>query len=546
MGDQEFTEDEIASWRAAEKARREREALDGWEPPTDFAALDLPPFPIDALPPVLRNFARAESEFSQTPVDMAAMLSLAACAAAIGKSAVVEVKPGYQEPINLFVAVVLPPGERKSAVLKNVTAPITEWEQKETERLKPAVAHAAMKVRTIEKQIDQQIKNATKAKNADHQRNIEAELEQLAARLSEQKAIVAPRILVDDTTPEALVSLMAQSGGRGAQFSAEGGVFQMLAGRYSDKVNLDAYLKGHAGDDIRVDRKGRPSEYVPSPSLTLGLAVQPRILESFADNPQFRGVGLLARFLYSLPTSKLGAREVDTPCVPQEVHAAYQRALTWMLSIPSNFKGHVFSLKMNAEALARHFEFARWVEPQLAEFAALEGVRDWASKLSGATARIAGILSILRISAINNQSDLNHIYIGVNLEAIEQAIAIGKYLVAHAQAAFLAMGMDERLGDAKAALRYIQKRSWQTFTRRDIQQQLKGTTRFKDPQNLDIALNILEQRHFIRPAKSDSRDGAGRKPSPAFEVNPFFLSSRQNSQNAQNEIRDRQPGEDDD
>ena len=57
--------------------------------------------------------------------------------------------------------------------------------------------------------------------------------------------------------------------------SAEGGIFETIAGRYSGGVpNLDVWLKGHAGDTLRVDRKGRPTEYVRSPAMTLLLTVQ--------------------------------------------------------------------------------------------------------------------------------------------------------------------------------------------------------------------------------------------------------------------------------
>jgi hypothetical protein len=42
---------------------------------------------------------------------------------------------------------------------------------------------------------------------------------------------------------------------------------------------------------------------VQRPCLTIGLTVQPEILQGLAGRPGFRGRGLLARFLYSLPAS---------------------------------------------------------------------------------------------------------------------------------------------------------------------------------------------------------------------------------------------------
>jgi hypothetical protein len=62
-----------------------------------------------------------------------------------------------------------------------------------------------------------------------------------------------------DATPEALAGLLATYG-RIALVSPEGDVFDQMAGRYNQAVgpNLGVYLKGQAGDLLRIDRRGRP------------------------------------------------------------------------------------------------------------------------------------------------------------------------------------------------------------------------------------------------------------------------------------------------
>ena len=45
------------------------------------------------------------------------------------KKVVVQMRKGYIEPVNLFVAVVLPPANRKSAVFREVTAPVEAYEK---------------------------------------------------------------------------------------------------------------------------------------------------------------------------------------------------------------------------------------------------------------------------------------------------------------------------------------------------------------------------------------------------------------------------------
>jgi hypothetical protein len=134
-----------------------------------------------------------------------------------------------------------------------------------------------------------------------------------------------PRLVADDVTSEAAASLLAQQGGRLAVLSAEGGIFATLAGRYSNGApSLEVFLKGHAGDMLRVDRKGRPAEHVDHPALTLGLAIQPELLRDIARMPGFRGRGLLARILYSLPPNTVGTRRPrNARPIPPAVSDAY-------------------------------------------------------------------------------------------------------------------------------------------------------------------------------------------------------------------------------
>ena len=84
-----------------------------------------------------------------------------------------------------------------------------------------------------------------------------------------------PRLLADNVTPEAAASLLAEQGGRLAVLSAEGGIFDILAGRYSGGMpDLDVWLKGHAGDPLRVDRKGRAAGVRAVARSDIGLTVQ--------------------------------------------------------------------------------------------------------------------------------------------------------------------------------------------------------------------------------------------------------------------------------
>src|SRR4029450_5760195 len=186
---------------------------------------------------------------------------------------------------------------------------------------------------------------------------------------------VVPRLLADDISPERLATLLSEQGGRMSMFSPEGDLFDMMAGRYSGAVNLGIYLKAHSGDILRVDRVGRPPEFISEPALTIGLAVQPSVIESLASKPEFRGRGLLARFLYSMPESLLGRRESNPATVPGSVQATYRTCLLTLLRLSeqTDENGELVPKILDFDNSARQvlWKFHEWLEPELAPLGSL-------------------------------------------------------------------------------------------------------------------------------------------------------------------------------
>jgi hypothetical protein len=289
----------------------------GWEPPVPLSTTIRPlAFPVQSLPDWLAEFVQAEATATQTPADLAGILVLTALAAAAGGLAEVEVRPGWREPLNVFTVIALPPGNRKSAVFRDVTRPLVTFEKDEADRMHAIIREALTARWVAERQAEEATRQAGKADGG------EAELAEAIAAQAKAEAVhvpVPPQLLADDSTPEALANLLAAHR-RIAVLSAEGGVFDMMAGRYQSSVgpNLDVYLKGHAGDPIRVDRvTAKRVAYVAAAALTIGVTVQPAVLRACRDRPGFRGRGLLARFAYAVPQSTVGYRKVGAPPVPR-------------------------------------------------------------------------------------------------------------------------------------------------------------------------------------------------------------------------------------
>jgi replicative DNA helicase len=493
-----------------------------WEPPAPFGvAGELPTFPVEALPGWLSEYVAAVATATQTPPDLAGMLALAVLATVAAGAVEVEPRPGWREPLCLFVAVGMDAGTRKSAVFTAMTRPVADFERQQAAAALPGITETAV----LRRIADQAATTAEAAAGKAPTGQQEQARDQAIARAAEASSLIVPpvpRWLVDDATPEALAGLLAVYG-RIALLSPEGDVFDQMAGRYNQAgPNLGVYLKGHAGDLLKVDRRGRPPEYVERPCLTIGLAVQPEVLRGLAGRPGFGGRGLLARFLYSLPPSLMGRRQAGAPPVPPAVADRYTlelQALAASLTPPagptSDDGPAVLTFDQETGQLLLRFE--RELEPRLAAGSGdLAHLAGWAAKLAGATCRLAGLLHLVA-----------HLRDGwarpIGADTFAGALRLAGYLVEHARAVFDLMGTDPCVDDARWLLDWINRTNQVQFSRRDAHV-AAPRSRFPKATDLEPALRLLEEHGYLRrvdPEPSRDPHGRGRPASPRFLVNPL-------------------------
>ena len=377
-----------------------------WTPPLSWPDLEplgppsLPPFPSHVLPTVLREWIEAEAEATQTPADLPGLLALAVCSAAIARKIEVAVRDSWREPVNLYVAVLLEPANRKSAVFSDATNPLRTAERESIEQNRSRIARESAQRRQAENRLRSLEKKAA-SKDDESVRN---EAIAQAEALADWPEPVLPRLIVDDSTSEKLGIVLAEQDGRIASMSPEGGVFDLMAGLYSKSgmPQFGVYLMGHAGDDLRVDRVSRPTLFIRRPAITMALAIQPAVIEGLADKSAFRGRGLLARFLYAAPKSRIGERDSDPPAMPNDVRRDYDATVKRLIELeppqPSDDSDIVGAdLTLTVAAKLRLKEFLDEIEADLADCGRMETMRDWGGKLAGATIRLAAIFIVSRM-----------------------------------------------------------------------------------------------------------------------------------------------------
>jgi replicative DNA helicase len=495
-----------------------------WDPFLDLDDPDLPPFPISVFAPWLRQFVESLAVATQTPVDLAAMLTLSVIAVACARKLVVRVRPGYSEPVNVYTLVTQPPASRKSSVFREVEDPLEEFEREKVNEARPIIAAALSELRIREKRLEELQKKAAKLPGAEGE-ECRQQAETLAQQIAETKIPASPRLITDDATPEKAASLMATNGGRIAILSPEGGIVSHLAGQYrSAKTNhnIDIYLKGHAGDTLRVDRVGRASEYVDRPALTIGLAVQPDVIQCLSAVPTLRGRGFLARILFAIPKSLVGRRIADPPPVPDTVRGEYHQRMRRLLEMPAGTTddGEPAEnvVNLSPEAYSRWLAFSNLLEPMLAGSGELASLDDWGGKLAGAVVRIAGLLHASDLAGEQAPWE-----VPIPAATMDRAITVGRYLIPHARAAFAAMGADPGVAAAKHVLDWVRRNRADNFTRRECFEATKS--RFRKVEALEAPLRILEQHGYIRERTPVVPRDRGRPASPVYHVNPSLRAT---------------------
>ena len=133
----------------------------GWPDPMPLStAPTLPAFPVWCLPDWAAEYAAAVADLTQTPVDLAGCLALAALAVAAAGNVTVNAG-AWSEPTNLFLVMVLPPGNRKSEVYKAMTAPIRAAEGILCDLAAPLIAEATIARKVAEADAERTEKAAT-------------------------------------------------------------------------------------------------------------------------------------------------------------------------------------------------------------------------------------------------------------------------------------------------------------------------------------------------------------------------------------------------
>lgn len=495
--------------------RKRQERVNGafkWAQPLPLSSgpAVLPEIPPNALPLWCERHVQSVTQAVQVPRSLPVMLALSTMAGALQKAAEVRMKDGYTEPLILWTCSVLPSGERKSPTFAAMTAAITAHERAERDRLAEHHSQAVAEREVLEGQFERAKKVAAKSSDM-------APMHEARKALEAHEVPTLPRLWVNDVTPESLAKEMQAQGGRMLMMSPEGGIFTYMSGRYTQAVSLDLYKKGWTGQEaFRDTRMGRENNDIADPALSVGVCTQPEVLRRLQRAQKFRGEGVLARFLWCYPKSLVGYRDgpFTAPERDGKVAAEYERNIRRLLQLPRLEEPP--QMRVTDDAAAIHEEFFNSIEVRVRPDGDLRHVKDWANKLPGQVARIAGVLAIAEEGRIPST---------IVADPMLRAIKIGKACIPHALSVFGLIGADERTELARYVLERIHAKWEPQFTKADLWRACRDKVELSRPDDLDEPLKMLQECEHIRLVEQKST-GPGRPPSDLVDLNPKSANTR--------------------
>jgi hypothetical protein len=484
---------------------------DEWPAPQPLTVTLAPePYPLDALPGLIRGAVEEVQAFIKAPDALVASSAIGATSAGLQSYIDVRRVPQLEGPISANLLTIADSGERKTTADTFFTAAIRAYEAQQAEIAEPEVKkyNAEIAAWTAEKDgLLMAIRSAAKAG-----RSIEAlRLELVAAENAKPEAPRVPRLLRMDDTPEKLAWVLAKEWPAAAVLSSEAAIVfgGHAMGKDSVMRNLALLNVLWDGGTFHIGRRTTESFTVKGARLTLALQIQEAVLRRFIDQTcgLARGVGFLARFLLAWPDSTQGFRPFSDPGESWPKLAGFNQRMSDILNTPASIdeQGALTPamLSLSPKAKIAWVEYHDMIEAQLRAGGDLYDVRDAASKSADNAARLAAQFQVMQHGEGGT----------VELDAFEGASVIAAWHLNESRRFFGELALPRELGLAARLDGWLAQHCSLTGAINKRYAQQYGPLR--ENADLSLALDELVELDRVRLGKEGKR--------PTIYLNPALI-----------------------
>ena len=474
----------------------------------------LPDFPLDCLPAGLRDFVQQLAACKQAPVDAAAVSLLSVFSMAEGGRFMVD--PGiaavYQLGINLFTMTVMESGTGKSEIMNVLKKPIEDFVKDYNWKNREKIAMDENWSSVLRERVSKAKKQCVSGK-ADY-----SDLEEAQRELDAFRPMKKLRCITDNATSEALENLLAENDGVMSVVSTEGGVIDIMGGRYSKDggSNIDIYLHGYSNESFDKDRAGQGHVHVDHLYLNVIFSIQPRVLKDFMRR-DFIEKGMTSRFLYSIPRELEERLLRDSPNIEPLVLADYENKIRDIMSIERNV-GAPYELRFSKEATELMISYNDdAIQKRIKEDLAC--IKRTARRIIGQTIRLAGVLHLMAYGseAVEKRE--------ISAQTVEKAIRLTNYFLEHTKAAHKTVEDSEEIKNLKYVWEKCRGLKVPEFSSDVLREKCRGRLRTNEEQKPYIT--GLIERGYLREMPEDKKNKGkdGRPMAARYRINPLLYKA---------------------
>lgn len=387
-------------------------------------------FPVEVLPWTVCCLVYEAAEALGVDPALVAGPCLATLAGCIGNRRRIVLKGSWSEACVLWIAIVMPSGSRKTPANSLVLEHLQEREAREIEEEKERLAE-------YEKQIQKW--NDTKNKRGE----------------PPEKPETATRLLVSDTTVEALLSVHARAPLGLLLHRDELAGWLRSFNQYKGGKGSDAqtWTEMHQGNPCLIDRKTSGTLSVPRAAVSIVGGVQPKLLRNALCGEHLYD-GVASRVLFIATPER--PKQWNEETVSAETREKWASLLDKLLALQPNKDGTPIDLPMSDEAKAIWISY--YDEHAQREAEEDGPIRAAMSKLEATTARMALVIQL----ADDPQS------VEVGVEAINAGITLSDWFEGQARRVYQGFEETEQERDRREVCAWIAKHQGGETTQRDL------------------------------------------------------------------------------
>lgn len=436
------------------------------EPEPADASLLYRPYPVGALPQVVRRYVKAASRAIGVESCIIALPLLSMLASCIGTTRSVRLKAAWHEPCILWTSIIGESGTKKTPAQQAVLAPLRRVQRQRYDEHEQA------------KQLHEQ-------ELAEHE---EALKDWKKSKMKTGDAPTRPeppacrRHIISDTTTEAVAPVL-QANPRGVLL-----VRDELAGWFGD---MDRYASAKGGDaprwlsiwsadPITIDRKTTGTTYIHRPAVSITGGIQPGILRNVLRT-EHREDGMAARFLLAMPPDKPDTWTDED--IGQSIETELSQIVVALLGLNhvQDADGHPCPVTVGLDNAARG-RFIGWFNAHSRRTVEETGdLRAAMGKMKGYAPRLALVLHLIRRASDRAVGEL------IDVESVEAAIALTEWHIHEARRIYAMLDETDQQRDQRQLVELIQRKGGSINGRELVQ----SSRRYARVADANIALTKL-------------------------------------------------------